>query len=93
MATVIVTAGALGAFVASEDEFREHIAAPSVDVVDTTGAGDAFVAALAVRLREGDDLVVATRFAVGAASVSVTRLGTMPAFPGMQDVTAALAAS
>jgi ribokinase len=93
MATVIVTAGPLGAFVASEGEFREHIAAPSVDVVDTTGAGDAFVAALAVRLRAGDDLFAATRFAVSAASVSVTRLGTIPAFPAMQDVTAALAAS
>ena len=92
-ATVIVTAGARGAFVASDGEFREHIPAPFVDVVDTTGAGDAFVAALAVRLRAGDDLDAATRFAVGAASVSVTRPGTMPAFPTMRDVTAALAAS
>jgi ribokinase len=49
-------------------------------VADTTGAGDAFIGALAVRLREGDALRDAAAFAVRAAALSVTRPGTMPAY-------------
>jgi ribokinase len=85
---VIVTAGELGAYMATAGNLTEHVIAPRVDVVDTTGAGDAFVAALAVRLREGNELSNATRFAVSAASLSVTRLGTMPAFPKRDEVDA-----
>src|SRR6185437_3323693 len=83
--TVLVTAGAAGVFVSSGEE-TEHIPAPLVDAVDTTGAGDAFVAAFAVRLRAGDDLSAAVRFAVSAASVSVTREGTVPAFAEPSDL-------
>ncbi len=82
---VLVTAGEQGAFLA-RDGGCEHVRAPRVDVVDTTGAGDACVAALAVRLRDGADLSAAARFAVQAASVSVMRPGTMPAFPSLSDI-------
>ena len=60
--------------------------APQVAPVDTTGAGDQFVAALAVRLRAGDDLAAAVSFAVRAAALSVTRPGTMPAFASDGEV-------
>lgn len=76
---VIVTAGSAGAFVAAEGSVA-HIAAPVYEVVDTTGAGDAFVGALAARLWAGADLHEAAAFAVHAASLSVTRPGTMRAF-------------
>ncbi|WP_093712245.1 ribokinase [Actinacidiphila alni] len=48
-----------------------RVPAVPVDVVDTTGAGDAFTGALAWRLAEGDALVAAVRWAVrvGAAAV------------------------
>jgi ribokinase len=77
--TAIVTAGADGCYVAASGEVA-HVAAPRVEVADTTGAGDQFVAALAVRLRAGDELEAAARFAVAAAALSVTRPGTMPAY-------------
>jgi ribokinase len=78
--SVIVTAGADGCFIASHDGCF-HLPAPSVIAADTTGAGDAFVGALAVRMRLGDDLPTAAEFANHVASISVTRPGTMPSFP------------
>jgi ribokinase len=56
------------------------------EVVDTTGAGDALTGALAFCLREGVDLVEAVRFAVRAASISVARPGTIPAFASFADL-------
>jgi ribokinase len=81
---VIVTAGSAGAFVAAEGSVA-HMAAPFCEVVDTTGAGDAFVGALAARLWAGADLHEAAAFAVRAASLSVTRPGTMGAFATADD--------
>jgi ribokinase len=77
---VIVTAGEAGAYVAAGGEVT-HLAAPACVPADTTGAGDAFVGALAVRLRAADGLVDAAAYAVRAATLSVTRPGTMPAYP------------
>lgn len=82
---VLVTAGADGVFLSSGDGVG-HIPAPTVEAVDTTGAGDAFVAAFAVRLRAGEEVAPAARYAVQAASVSVTRDGTLPAFPRRAEV-------
>jgi ribokinase len=84
---VIVTAGADGAFVAAGGPVR-HVRADPVVPVNTTGAGDAFVAALAVRLRAGGALEDAAAFAVRAATLSVTRPGTMLAFPTADEVRA-----
>ena len=52
-----------------------------VEVVDTTGAGDAFAGSLAVALLEGRDPLQAGRFAVAAAHVAVTRYGAQPSYP------------
>ena len=82
---VIVTAGSAGAFVAAGGPAR-HLRAERVEPVDTTGAGDAFVGALATRLRVGEGLEDAAAFAVRAATVSVMRSGTMPAFPTADEV-------
>lgn len=84
---VIVTVGSEGAYLATNDGLAEYVPAPEVPVVDTTGAGDAFVGALAVQLKNGVELPDACRFAVRAASVSVMRLGTIPAFPRPDDLT------
>jgi ribokinase len=73
-APVIVTVGADGALLAGADGIVE-IAAPEVDVVDTTGAGDAFNGVLAAGLAAGDALEDAARAAVAAASASVRRAG------------------
>jgi ribokinase len=58
-----------------------HIAAVPVDVVDTTGAGDAFTGGLAVALMEHRPLHQAARFAVAASHLAVTAWGSQPAYP------------
>jgi ribokinase len=71
---VIVTRGAEGA-VLIDDEHETAIPAPAVDVVDTTGAGDAFNGVLAAGLAAGLDLEAAARRAVEAATASVRVAG------------------
>jgi ribokinase len=62
------------------------IPAVRVNAVDTTAAGDVFNAALAVALSEGADLEGASRFAVKAAAVSVTRLGAQSSAPARSEI-------
>jgi ribokinase len=88
--TVIVTAGAAGAFLAEADRVV-HVPARACDARDTTGAGDAFVGALAARLWAGDTVADATEFAVRAATLSVTRPGTMRAFATVEECSKAAA--
>jgi ribokinase len=61
-----------------------------VEVVDATGAGDAFNAALAVALAEGRTLPEAGRVAVAAGALCVTRAGAQPSMPTRQEVDALL---
>ncbi len=64
--------------------------AHKVKVADTTGAGDAFSAALTVCLGEGRSLVESARFANAAGAIAVTTFGTMPAMPTRSQVEALL---
>lgn len=84
---VLVTLGAHGAWIES-DEMSEAVPAPCVEVVDTTGAGDVFVATLAVGLIQGIQPVVAAGWANHAAALAVTRRGTQSAFPSQADIEA-----
>jgi len=69
----------------------EHVPGYAVpEVVDTTGAGDAFNATLAVALSEGRPLVEAARFANAAAALCCTRLATLPAYHTREQVDAFL---
>ncbi|MFL6055044.1 MAG: ribokinase [Actinoallomurus sp.] len=83
--SVVITKGADGAVVADGDGAVE-VPSPRVEVVDTTGAGDAFTGALSWRLARGDDLAAAARFAarVGAAAVRVA--GAQSSFPRPADL-------
>jgi ribokinase len=75
-APVLVTVGADGALLAGDGGDRiVALEAPEVEVVDTTGAGDAFCGVLAAGLAAGLDLEAAARGAVEAASASVRRAG------------------
>jgi ribokinase len=83
---VVLTLGARGALVKNAT-VTEHVAAYDAGpVVDTTGAGDAFNAGLAVGLSEGMDLVEAARFGCAVAGISVTRPGTAPSMPRRDEV-------
>lgn len=90
--TVIATLGARGAIVVTA-EAATIVPAFKATVVDTTGAGDCFVGALAARLLGGDSAVEAVRFASAAASCSVEKLGAAPSMPTARDVAARLAHS
>lgn len=76
----VVTLGARGALVLTEDGATE-IPSPRVDIVDTTGAGDAFAGALAASIAGGVTLETAARKAVRVAALSVTRHGAQPSYP------------
>ncbi len=78
---ILLKLGSRGACVLMEGGEFFHAAAPSVTVVDTTGAGDTLNAAFAVALLRGDEIAAALQFAVAAASLSVTRMGAMAAAP------------
>jgi ribokinase len=82
---VIVKMGEAGALLVDGD--RQDVW-PSVRVaaVDTTGAGDAFNAALAVALSEGRSLADAGRWAVTAGALCVSRAGAQPSMPTREEV-------
>lgn len=88
-ATVVVTLGARGA-VALHPHGTARAVPPAVDVVDTTGAGDAFVGALAAGLARGADVPAALDLAVVVGALAVTRAGAQPSFPDAAAVPAAL---
>ncbi|MFB7214262.1 ribokinase [Streptomyces sp. NPDC056255] len=87
--SVVVTLGAAGALVA-DGRTGEVVTVPSlrVEAVDTTGAGDAFTAALAWRLGLGEELAQAAAFAVMVGAAAVTRQGAQASFPTAQEVPA-----
>ncbi|WP_298251802.1 ribokinase [uncultured Arthrobacter sp.] len=84
LASVVMTLGAAGALVSDGDAVTE-MPAPRVDAVDTTGAGDAFVGALAVRLAEGVGLEDSVRFAVQVGAYAVQHAGAQPSYPALHD--------
>ena len=86
--SVVVTVGEDGA-VFSSGASVEHLTAPSVEVVDTTGAGDAFVGALAARLAADAPLEDAVAYAARAGAAAVTKEGAQGALP-TPDVVEAL---
>jgi len=82
---VVVTLGARGCAVVDGD-VRRMLPAPHAEVVDTTGAGDAFVGTLAVELARGETLEAAAERANRVAAVSVGRLGTQTSFPTAHEL-------
>jgi ribokinase len=89
--TVILTLGDRGALPAREGEMQV-IPAFDVEAVDTTAAGDAFVAGLAVALAEGQGLQEAVRRGNAAGGLAATKLGAQPSLPTRQALERMLAA-
>ena len=86
---VVLHRGAHGALLVTADD-TIHIPSFPVDVVDTTGAGDAFSGTLSVAVAEGLPLANAIRRANAAGALAVTHLGTLPIMPTRQEVDAFL---
>jgi ribokinase len=96
VSTAIITMGKQGAVIVQSEEHDGwvHVAAPVVDAVDATGAGDCFVGALSVCwAREAPASLDALRryveFAVQVASISVQKSGTQTSYPTLEQVRAA----
>jgi len=93
---VCITLGASGCYLATPHA-SASVPGFAVDVVDTTGAGDAFVAALLVQgateapLDDAEWLTAAGRFACAAGALTCTRKGAIPALPRRDEVVALLA--
>ena len=87
MPTIIVTLGARGCFVSQS---RGHLFIPAhtgLKVVDTTGAGDAFVGGFAAGLVRFDgNIASAARYGNAAAGLSVTKFGTAPSMPTQIEI-------
>ena len=87
--TICITLGKRGVLArAGSEEFA--VSGRAVKAVDTTGAGDCFVGALAAQLADGVALRTALTFANAAASISVQRMGAGPSMPTAAEVAAVL---
>jgi sulfofructose kinase len=84
-----VTRGERGYLYCEGDTFHE-VPAPQVDVVDTTGAGDAFHGAFALMLGEGFPSAICAKAGVFAAAEKCTRLGGRAGLPSRQRLDALL---
>jgi|SRR5438132_768733 len=85
---VVVTLGGAGVEVHRPGAAPAAVPAFPVDVVDTTGAGDAFSGALAWALASGEGLDAATGLAAAAAALSTRALGARAALPTADEVRA-----
>ncbi|MFJ9429765.1 ribokinase [Streptomyces sp. NPDC101490] len=89
---VVVTLGASGSLHAARGAEPVLVPAPRVRAVDTTGAGDTLVGALAVALGEGRPLPEALAWAQTAAALSVQREGASTSMPFRTEIDAAFGA-
>lgn len=85
--TVVLKLGSDGSMLVSR-KTSKHFPACKVEPVDPTAAGDAFTAALTVRLAAGDPIEDAIRYANMAGALATTKLGAQPSMPTRSDVEA-----
>ena len=82
----IVTLGSEGAVLITSDGDLTRVSAPTVNAVDTTGAGDAFVGVFAFGLASGKNPEDAMKLGVKVASMSVTRKGAQSSYPSQAEI-------
>lgn len=84
--SAVVKLGSRGSLVVMSDGHFYHAAGFKVDVVDTTAAGDAFIAGLGVAITKGLPLQQAAAFANAAGALTCTKFGAQTALPTALDV-------
>ncbi|WP_408011301.1 ribokinase [Pseudalkalibacillus sp. A8] len=82
---IIVTMGEKGSYVIN-DETQAHIPAYKVNPVDTTAAGDSYIAAFAVGITKGMSDQEAAKFASKVSAMVVTKEGAQPSLPTLEEV-------
>lgn len=83
--TIIMTRGSRGASLMSENEIV-HFPAFPIEPVDTTGAGDAFVASFAVAFAEGHSIKESIRYGNAAGALASIKYGAQPSMPCREDL-------
>jgi len=86
VARSVVTRGGAGCTVHDGDADPVDVEAVRVEPVDTTGCGDAFMGAVALRLDAGDSLLEAARFAVGVGAYAATKPGAQASYPTTSEL-------
>jgi len=90
VSTALITLGEKGALF---HDRAQSVLVPAFNagtVIETAGAGDAFNGGFAAALARGMDPLAAARFGCAVAGISVTRAGTAPAMPSLDEVEALL---
>ena len=85
-AVVVTTLGAKGAMAQQGSQLIAESTAPTVDAIDTVGAGDTFTAALVVALLGGTVIQEALEFACMAGALATTKAGAQPSLPYLDEV-------
>lgn len=85
VAKVIVTMGADGSLLVTEDEIR-HFPSEKVKAIDTTAAGDSFIAAFVVAITGGKSCEEAIAYGNRISAVTVTRKGAQTSIPDKTEV-------
>lgn len=88
----LITLGGQGSLLHSRDQSIHIPIFSAGKVIDTTGAGDAFNGGFAAALARGEAPEAAARFGSATAGISVTRLGTAPSMPHLDEINALLKA-
>lgn len=84
---IVVTLGGEGSYLLKEDHTEKRLHADkTVHVVDTTAAGDSYVAGLAVALARGDSLDEAVELAGRVSNIVVTRKGAQTSIPSFEEL-------
>ena len=83
---VVITLGAAGAFGLGANGTPLRVPATPTTVVDTTGAGDTFIGALAAGRVRGLSLAESMHWGAQAAALAVSRLGAQPSIPTAEEV-------
>ena len=84
--SVVTTLGGEGVSIIEADQKEVRIPSYPVDVIDTTAAGDSFVAALAVGLADGKSIKDACLYANAVGALTVTKMGAQPSLPTHSEV-------
>jgi len=82
----VMTLGSDGAIAAIGETEWQIPALPVKNVIDTTGAGDAFAGCFAAAISRGQDVEGALRFASIGAGLSCSKLGAQPSFPSTEAI-------
>ena len=87
--TIILTCGATGSYVFTDNSGSSYIETPKVEVADTVGAGDSFTGAFCSALLANHSIAEAHRLAVDVSAYVCTQHGAMPKLP--EKITAMIA--